>query len=70
MMFERFIKNKYPAILIKAPAILNTWGNCEILSKINNRIIMVKQNKFLAMSFHPELTKDFQIHKYFLNMII
>ena len=65
-----FLEDRYPAIFIRAPLILKTWGSCEILSKIDDKIIMVRQNKYLAMSFHPELTKNIDIHKYFLNMII
>jgi len=30
---------------------------------------MARQEKFLALSFHPELTDDLRVHKYFLDMI-
>jgi 5'-phosphate synthase pdxT subunit len=60
----------YNAVFIRAPSIEKVWGSCKILAKINNKIIMVKQDNLLAISFHPELTKDNRIHKYFLNMIL
>ena len=59
----------YNAIFIRAPIIEKTFDDCEILAKINNNIIMVRQDKFLAISFHPELTDDLRIHKYFLDII-
>lgn len=59
----------YNAIFIRAPIIEKTFDDCEILAKINNNIIMARQDKFLAISFHPELTDDLRIHKYFLDII-
>ena len=61
--------NPYNAVFIRAPLIEKVWGSCKILAKTNNKIIMVKQDNMLAISFHPELTKDNRVHKYFLNMI-
>lgn len=73
--FEQYIKindfdNPFPAVFIRGPIIKKTWGKCRILSKIDKGIIMTRQNDFLALSFHPELTDDIRIHQYFLKMII
>ena len=59
----------YNAVFIRAPIIENVWGKCKVLAKIENKIIMARQNNLLALSFHPELTNDIRIHKYFLDMI-
>jgi len=72
--FEQEIKIKgfsktYNAVFIRAPIIEKIYNNCEILAKIKDKIIMVRQDKFLAISFHPELTDDLRIHKYFLDII-
>ena len=72
--FERTIKIKdfsspYPAVFIRAPIIRKTWGKCEALAKIDEKIIMARQDKSLALSFHPELTSDLRVHKYFLELI-
>jgi 5'-phosphate synthase pdxT subunit len=74
---ESFEKNIYikgfskpfNAVFIRAPVIKKVWGKCEILAKIDKKIIMAREDLFLALSFHPELTDDLSIHKYFLNMI-
>ncbi|RLF29411.1 MAG: pyridoxal 5'-phosphate synthase glutaminase subunit PdxT [Thermoplasmata archaeon] len=74
--FEKKIEFKgfdypYNAVFIRAPIIRKTWGRCEILAKINKEMVVaVRQNRFLALSFHPELTNDVRIHKYFLDMSI
>ena len=60
----------FNAVFIRAPIIENVWGGCKILAKIDKKIVMVKQNNLLALSFHPELTDDFRIHNYFLNMLV
>jgi 5'-phosphate synthase pdxT subunit len=59
----------YNAVFIRAPVIEKVWGDCKILAKIKNKIIMARQNNFLAISFHPELTEDTRIQQYFLEMI-
>jgi len=57
----------YPAVFIRAPSIERVWGSCKPLASIKNKIVMAKQNKKIAISFHPELTQDTRIHRYFLN---
>jgi len=65
---EGFI-DPYNAVFIRAPVIEKIWGNCKILAKIENKIVMARQENILAISFHPELTNDLRIHKYFIDMI-
>lgn len=59
----------FNAVFIRAPLIDTLSDEVIILSKIEDKIIMVKQGKYLALSFHPELTNDLRIHDYFLKMI-
>ena len=60
----------YNAVFIRAPVIKKVWGNCEILAEVDKKIVMARQGNLLALSFHPELTDDLRIHKYFLDMIL
>lgn len=64
------LKDSFHAVFIRAPIITKVWGDCKILSTFSNKIVAVQQNNFLALSFHPELTNDTRIHRYFLSMII
>lgn len=60
---------KIPMVFIRAPYISNCKNTVEILSKVNEKIVAVRQNNILATAFHPELTDDLSVHKYFINMI-
>ena len=33
------------------------------------RIVAVRQGNLLATSFHPELTGDLRVHRYFVDMV-
>ncbi|MDR2624283.1 MAG: pyridoxal 5'-phosphate synthase glutaminase subunit PdxT [Methanobrevibacter sp.] len=78
--FEKEIEilgSSFHGIFIRAPVVkkicnenLNGVDNVEILSKIDNKIIAVKQNKNIALSFHPELTEDTRLHEYYLKEVL
>ena len=59
---------KFNAIFIRAPIIREVGKNVEVLSILNNEIIAARQDKIFVTSFHPELTEDSRVHKYFLSM--
>jgi len=61
--------SKFLGVFIRAPSILETGKNVEVLSKFNEKIIAVKQGNVVGTSFHPELTGDLSLHKYFVNLI-
>ena len=59
----------FNAVFIRAPIVRKTSNNCKPISYFENNIIAAKQDRFLALSFHPELTSDTRIHRFFINMI-
>jgi 5'-phosphate synthase pdxT subunit len=61
--------SKFPGVFIRAPSILETGKDVEVLYKFNEKIIAVKQGSVVGTSFHPELTGDLSLHKYFVNLI-
>ncbi len=40
----------------------------EVLATVADHPVMVRQDRILASSFHPELTGDDRIHRLFLAM--
>lgn len=59
---------KINAIFIRAPAVTKIDDpRAEILAKIDEKIVAVKKRNILALAFHPELTADTKIHKWFLE---
>ncbi len=57
------------AVFIRAPYIESVGDNVKVLASVNDKIVIARQDKLLATAFHPELTKDDRIHKYFISMI-
>lgn len=55
-------------IFIRAPKIKKVGSNVKVLAEYNSDPVMVRQGKILATTFHPELTTDTRVHKYFLKM--
>jgi 5'-phosphate synthase pdxT subunit len=59
----------YHAVFIRAPLIEAVFGDAEVLSKLDDgRIVAAQQGRWLATSFHPELTGDTRFHRYFIEM--
>jgi 5'-phosphate synthase pdxT subunit len=58
----------FHAIFIRAPLIRRVWGRCEELAHYNDGIVMARQDNLLALSFHPELSKDTRIHELLISM--
>ena len=59
-----------PMTFIRAPYIESVGNDVEILSEVENHIVAAKSNHVLVTSYHPELTKDNRIHKYFLDELV
>ena len=60
---------KVNAIFIRAPAVTEVRDkDAEILAKISEKIVAVRKKNILALAFHPELTGDTKIHRYFLEL--
>jgi len=59
----------FHAVFIRAPVIEKTWDGCKPMARLDNKIVMAQQGNILALSFHPELTNDLRIHKYFLKLV-
>ena len=57
-------------LVIRAPHIAKVADNVEILSKVGDKIVAVKQGEYLGVSFHPELTDGYRVTDYFINHII
>ena len=58
----------YPGVFIRAPLITKVWGECKVIGKFNEKMILARQDNLLAASFHPELTEDARFYELFFNM--
>ena len=61
--------SKFNGVFIRAPSVTEVGNDVEILSEFDDKIIAVKQGNIIGTSFHPELTQDASLHKYFLSLM-
>jgi pyridoxal 5'-phosphate synthase pdxT subunit len=61
----------FHAIFIRAPLIEKIGSGVDVLSTLpDGRIVAARQGHWLATAFHPELTRDDRLHRYFLEMVL
>ena len=57
------------AVFIRAPQVINVGPNVDVLSTLGNEDpVVIRENKILATSFHPELTHDTRMHELFVRI--
>ncbi len=56
-------------VFIRAPKITRVGEDVEVLAECDGEPVAVCQNNVLATAFHPEMTRDNRVHKYFIGMI-
>lgn len=56
------------AVFIRAPLIEHAQPNVKVMASIGDDIVIARQDKMLVTAFHPELTADDRIHRYFIDM--
>lgn len=61
-----FDDRAFRAPLIRAPGIKNLSIETDVLATYEDEPVMIKKDKHIALSFHPELTGDTRIHQYWL----
>ncbi|NPV48086.1 MAG: pyridoxal 5'-phosphate synthase glutaminase subunit PdxT [Armatimonadetes bacterium] len=57
------------AVFIRAPYVEAVQNGVRVLSVFNDRIVAVREGRLLGTAFHPELTDDRRVQRYFLQMI-
>lgn len=72
--FETLLKVKgigddVPAVFIRAPYITRLGNGVTALAEHEGAVVMARQGNVLVASFHPELTSDTRIHRYFVEMV-
>jgi 5'-phosphate synthase pdxT subunit len=64
----------YHAVFIRAPWVERVGPGAQPLARVSSgpalgRIVAVRQGRLLATSFHPELTGDLRVHRYFVDLV-
>jgi 5'-phosphate synthase pdxT subunit len=56
-------------VFIRAPRIRRLGPGVQTLARHGNDPVMVRQGTVLVAAFHPELTNDTSVHRYFCGMV-
>jgi 5'-phosphate synthase pdxT subunit len=63
-------KEAFKGVFIRAPAVSEVGKDVEVIGKLNNRIVAVKQKNIVGTAFHPELSGDSRMHKHLIDMVL
>jgi 5'-phosphate synthase pdxT subunit len=58
----------FHAVFIRAPRVTR-FGSVEVLARLDDEPVLVRQGKAWAASFHPELQADDRIHRLFVECV-
>ena len=56
-------------VFIRAPKIARVTSGVTPLAECRGDVVLARQDNVLVSSFHPELTQDRRVHRYFLRML-
>jgi 5'-phosphate synthase pdxT subunit len=64
----------FHAVFIRAPWVEEVGAEVTVLGRVTSgpaagRIVAVRQGNLLATAFHPELTGDLRVHRYFVELV-
>lgn len=62
-------KEPFRGVFIRAPEVLRAGEGVEVLARYRERPVLCRQGRMLAASFHPELTDDLRLHRYFFEVV-
>lgn len=57
-----------PLVFIRGPLITEVFNDVRVICRVDDNIVAARQDNMFATSFHPELTDNLEVHKYFINM--
>jgi 5'-phosphate synthase pdxT subunit len=65
----RFLDDPIEMVFIRAPKIERIGKDIEVIATEGKDAVLVRKGKTLAATFHPELSDDPRIHKYFVDLV-
>ena len=66
----KMIENgSFKGVFIRAPIVAEVGKNVDVVTTLNNKIVAVKQGNVIGTAFHPELSGDIRLHRYFVQLV-
>ncbi len=61
----------FHAVFIRAPIITDVGRDVQVIARLDDgRPVAARQGRLLATAFHPELTADTRLHRFFLEQLV
>jgi 5'-phosphate synthase pdxT subunit len=60
----------FPGVFIRAPLIEWVGERVEVLARHREAIVAAREERTMATTFHPELTGDPRVHRYFIEHVV
>ncbi len=57
------------AVFIRAPRVERVGDDVEVLASVHDHPVLCRSGAVLIAAFHPELTDDLRLHRYFLEQV-
>jgi 5'-phosphate synthase pdxT subunit len=58
------------AVFIRAPRFVELGRDVEVLARLEGEPVAVRQGRVTALTFHPELTAEAKVHRFFLDSML
>ena len=62
-------EKKLPLVFIRAPYISRAGSDVEVLCRHDGKIVAARQENIAAAAFHPELTEDDTLARWFVSLV-
>ena len=66
----KHVGEAFRGVFIRAPWIERVGEGVEVLAEHEGHIVAARQGDLMASTFHPELTGDPRIHRYFVETVV
>jgi 5'-phosphate synthase pdxT subunit len=70
LSFAHLPRGEYRGVFIRAPWIERVGDEGEVLATHDGKIVAARQGDLFATVFHPELTGDPRVHRYFVEEVM
>ncbi|MEQ8766204.1 MAG: pyridoxal 5'-phosphate synthase glutaminase subunit PdxT [Planctomycetota bacterium] len=61
---------EFECVFIRAPRLFDPGPGVTVLGRRGDDIILAREKNVLVATFHPELTEDHRLHRYFLREVV
>jgi 5'-phosphate synthase pdxT subunit len=59
----------FHGVFIRAPRVREVGPDVEVLAELDGEPVLLRDDRILVASFHPELTADQRVHERFLQLV-